>query len=197
MFLCSRKRANVYLAIRELRDKYGFSCAEGIACNLTRQEGVDLFVSKAREFFGKDAKIHGVFSNVGTSPSQENEARLVVAQESEFDEIFHSNLRSQWMLIKQIHHLLADQGAIVTSSCIGGYTPKSLHDIAKLGVISLSRVLAGELGPSIRVDSIAWKHKLPPHESVPKVVAFLLSADACHITGETLVISNSASRPRL
>lgn len=114
--------------------------------------------------------------------------------------------------------LAATGGAIVNVSSMTAFTPQvdgGLYSAAKAGVVALTRQCAVEWGPSgVRVNSVApgmvrsnmsgavyanpvlseKRRLLAPlqrigePEEVGRVVAFLLSADASYVTGNTIMV---------
>ena len=111
--------------------------------------------------------------------------------------------------------IAAKRGSIVSiaaSRGLRGGRQASLYSAAKGAVIVFSQALAQEVGPyGIRVNTIApgnaearWKKSDPEAprnplrratsaEDVGKAVAFLLSADAAHITGTCLDVSGGTA----
>ncbi|OGG43702.1 MAG: hypothetical protein A3F84_27310 [Candidatus Handelsmanbacteria bacterium RIFCSPLOWO2_12_FULL_64_10] len=106
-------------------------------------------------------------------------------------------------------------GAIVNTSSIHALTSFgqcSAYDAAKAGVLGLTRTMALDFGPEVRVNAVlpgaiqtpAWKGATPQvfrwwaertpmrrmgqPEDIAKAVVFLASEDASFITGECLVV---------
>jgi NAD(P)-dependent dehydrogenase (short-subunit alcohol dehydrogenase family) len=110
-------------------------------------------------------------------------------------------------------------GAIVNISSIGGMSAEpdiGWYNVTKAALLHLTRQLAFELAPGIRVNAVApglirtdlaralweqhgdaWARKLPLRrlgtpEDIADAVAFLVSDSASWITGQTLVVDGGA-----
>lgn len=111
-------------------------------------------------------------------------------------------------------------GAVVNISSLSGVRPApfiSMYGASKAALISLTETLAGELGPSIRVNAVAPAvvktkfaealyvgreeeaaagyplKRLGEPEDIGSLVAFLLSDEASWITGQTIVADGGVS----
>ncbi len=136
------------------------------------------------------------------------------AGEREWDELLNSNLKAPFFLAQAAApHLKACQGCIVNIADIHGERPLKDHPIysvAKAGKIMLTKALARELGPEVRVNAVApgailWpergiddvtKHRIisgtalkrqGSPEDIAQTVLFLVR-DADYITGQLLVV---------
>jgi len=132
--------------------------------------------------------------------------------ESTWDASLDTNLRAPFFLSQAAapHLAKSGHGAIINFSDIGGlvgwreFLP---HSISKAGIIMMTRVLAKELGPAVRVNALApgtitmpgdppeWQQDFIEHsplrrsgrpEEITDAILFLLTAE--FITGHTLVI---------
>jgi NAD(P)-dependent dehydrogenase (short-subunit alcohol dehydrogenase family) len=110
-------------------------------------------------------------------------------------------------------------GAIVNLSSIGGLRADAaigVYNVTKAAIVHLTRVLAVELGPKVRVNAIApgliktdfaralWEpageavaaglpmQRLGRPDDVAHAVRFLVGPGASWITGETLVVDGGA-----
>jgi len=138
---------------------------------------------------------------------------------SHWEELMGSNLRAPLFLSQEAAPQLArNKGAIVNIVDIHAERPLKgypVYSIAKAGLVMLTRALARELAPEIRVnavapgailwpehnateatrryiiDSAALKRKGEP-EDVARAVAFLLD-DAPYITGQVLTVDGGRS----
>ncbi len=80
--------------------------------------------------------------------------------EQDFDKLFHTNVRSIWLLTKYAAELLEHSaGSVVNIASINGHAAKfscSLYAATKAAVIMMTRELAAELGPrGIRINSVS------------------------------------------
>jgi pteridine reductase len=135
-------------------------------------------------------------------------------EEPEWEDLLGTNLKAPFFLSQAAApHLSATQGCIINLVDIHAERPLKLHSvysIAKAGLVMLTKSLARELGPKVRVNAIAPGAILwPTHEmdevtkqriisSIPlkchgepkdiaKAVAFLVQ-DAEYITGQVITV---------
>ncbi|HVV92499.1 MAG TPA: SDR family NAD(P)-dependent oxidoreductase [Hyphomicrobiales bacterium] len=129
--------------------------AAGIACDATNEASVrDAFAEVDTRWGGLDALVNLVgFTN--------ERVPIEAMAASEWDEIMGGTLRSAFLVCRSAIPLLrrAGGGAIVnTASTFGvrvphaGYGP---YATAKAGIINLTRALATECAPAIRVNALA------------------------------------------
>lgn len=100
------------------------------------------------------------------------------------------------------HMVQQKRGRIVTlalSSTQGSRQGLAAHDVAKAGVLGLTRVMAVELGPSgVRANGIAWRARASdaacavanhPCEAAASVVSFLASERSSFINGQVIDVN--------
>lgn len=78
--------------------------------------------------------------------------------ENDFDKFIALNLKSIYFLIQKFSRIMNENSVVINFSSVGGivaWKDRSLYHISKAGVIALTRSLAIELAPKIRVVSIA------------------------------------------
>ncbi len=138
-----------------------------------------------------------------------------------WDDLLHSNLRAPYFLSQAAaDFLLKRQGCIVNIADVHAERPMqdySVYCIAKAGVVMLTKALAKELGPVIRVNAVAPGTVMLPEgenelseelkqkiisktalrhygtpEDVAKAVLFLVR-DADYVTGEVLAVDGGRS----
>jgi len=132
----------------------------------------------------------------------------------DFDAIFSIDVRAAFLLSQHAARRMADGGAIVNVTSVHEHVPRvgfALYASAKAALGMLTKSLALELAPSIRVNAVApgvtaterneeadsLADEIPlgrPGEpaEVASVVAFLLSEDARYITGTSVLVDGGA-----
>lgn len=137
----------------------------------------------------------------------------------QWEDLLGSNLRAPFFLSQAaVPHLRAAQGCIINIADIHADRPLKnypIYSIAKAGLVMLTKALAGELGPQIRVNAVApgailWpesgldemarerivartflKRQGDPSD-IAKAVLFLIR-DATYITGQVLTVDGGRS----
>ncbi len=134
--------------------------------------------------------------------------------DQQWDELLGSNLKAPFFLAKALSDtLLKNQGCIINIVDIHaerGLKGYPVYSIAKAGLVAMTKVLAKELGPVVRVNAIApgaiiWPETLESEqqqqeilqrvvlkregqpEDIAKAVRFLIQ-DADYITGQILTV---------
>jgi NAD(P)-dependent dehydrogenase (short-subunit alcohol dehydrogenase family) len=132
----------------------------------------------------------------------------------DFDRVFSVDVRAAFLLSQHAARAMSEGGAIVNVTSVHEHVPRvgfALYASAKAALGMLTRNLALELAPDIRVNAVApgaivternqeaWDlaPQIPlgrPGESaeVASVVSFLLSSDASYITGASLIVDGGA-----
>jgi NAD(P)-dependent dehydrogenase (short-subunit alcohol dehydrogenase family) len=155
-------------------------------------------------------RLDGLVNNAGITLAKP--ALEVTA--SDFDRIFSVDVRAAFLLSQHAARAMGEGGSIVNVTSVHEHVPRvgfALYASAKAALGMLTRSLALELAPDIRVNAVApgaivternqeaWSlaPQIPlgrPGESteVASVVSFLLSADASYITGASLIVDGGA-----
>lgn len=144
-------------------------------------------------------------------------APLLQTDAADLDEILRNNVVGTWLAVRNAMPLLsASGGAVVTVSSDAGLVGEAAigaYSVAKAAVIMMTKMLAIDCAPSVRVNAVApgftepgmrqMPHKagpepgaepLPPlqryatGDNIASVVAFLLGGEACHMTGAVLLV---------
>jgi NAD(P)-dependent dehydrogenase (short-subunit alcohol dehydrogenase family) len=164
----------------------------------------------------KWARVDGLVANAGLANSVGGAAYHEIPVE-QWDRMMQVNVRGTWLTCRAVapHMQRRKNGSIVTVSSDTAMwgSPKLLHYVTSKGAIeAFTRAMARELGPDqVRINCIApgllnneatsgvpqakrdWniKNRAIPREGTPNdiagLVSFLLSDDACFITGQIIV----------
>jgi len=196
-----------------------------IRANVSRGREVQKMVRSVAKRFGR---IDILINNAGISPKRKGGERLQIKdiKEGEWEKVFDVNLKGVFNCSKAVMKIMMKQkaGKIINIASIAGLVGGSLsfsgahYAASKAGVLSLTKILAMELGPyGINVNAIApgriktemtkmslpqvekiFKKKIPlgrfgEPEEIAKAVTFLLSDSAAFIAGETLVVDGGVS----
>ncbi len=147
--VAARRGAEIERVAKEIREAGGRALA--VPTDVTDDEAVDALARAAIEAFGS---LDIWVNNAGGSPVQ---APLVELDREEWDRTLALNLTSVWVATVTAARHMREGGRIVNvSSRAAEITmPGSGHyGAAKAGVNNLTRTLAAELGPRIRVNGI-------------------------------------------
>lgn len=211
--IASRKREGVTDAAERLR-KDGVT-VEPYACHAGKPQELDALVASVIQRFGR---IDVLVNNAATNP---HFGPMMTADEAAFDKTFEVNVKGYLHLTRAVASHLVDRsapGSIINVSSFVGITAAPLQGIygmTKAAVLSMTRTLALELGPSrIRVNAIApglvetkfsqalitnddIRHRIVERtplgryaqpEEIAGAALYLASDAASFVTGHTLVV---------
>jgi len=185
-------------------------------CDVRDREAVDAFVAAVRKKF---ASVHYLVNNAGIA----NDGALWRMSEHAWREVVDTNLTGTFNCIRSVAPTFRTQhwGKVVSISAHQTSRPGfgvANYAASKAAVEGLTRAAAVELGPSnVNVNAVApgfirtermsmlptevvdkaRKHsvlgRLAEPEDVARVVSFLCSDSARHVTGQTLVVDGGIS----
>ena len=211
--IVSRKEENLAQAKAELA-KEGLA-VETIAKHVGREGAAEELVREVVDRFGQ---IDVLVNNAATNP---HFGPMVTADDKVFDKTFETNARAYFSLARETAKHIVGRGApgafVFVSSTQGVLSSPlmGVYGMTKAAVISLTKTLAVELGPSgIRVNCIApgivdtrfaaaliqnddivkrWNERAALRrygkpEEIAGAAVFFASDAASYITGQTLVI---------
>ncbi|WP_420581666.1 glucose 1-dehydrogenase [Reichenbachiella sp.] len=146
----SRKQEAVD-AVAEKITEAGFE-AIGVACNTGDMVEIGNLIDKTLEVYGK---IDIVVNNAATNPVF---GPVIQTDIAAFDKIMDVNVKGPFELVKlSVPHMEAG-GSIINISSVGGISPEAhlgIYSVSKAALISLTKVMAKELGPQgIRANVI-------------------------------------------
>lgn len=209
-------RSSIYeaLALRASLDQIRPGSALCVQADLLDQAALKKMVDDAVQHFGRlDALVNNASSFYATPLAEINERQ--------WDDLLGTNLKAPLFLAKAAaYELKKSGGAIVNIADIHAERPMQghiLYSAAKAGLVALTKGLAQELAPEVRVNAVApgviiwpesddWQdeaqrnriveHTLLKREGEPddiaRTVQFLLE-DAPYITGQVIAVDGGRS----
>jgi 3-oxoacyl-[acyl-carrier protein] reductase len=188
--------------------------ARGVQADVSRAPDVARLVQTTREAFGR---IDIWVNNAGADILTGEAAKL--PEETKWDQVMAVDLKGTWLGSRAAGELMREQGggAIINMSWDHvsqgqPYASAAIYAAAKGGVAAMSRCLAREFAPHVRVNVVApgwirtaWGEQASPAvqekvvagtplgrwgtpEDVAESVVFLASDAAAFITGATLIV---------
>jgi len=208
--------ANVVLTARTLEaaqtaaSKVG-ERAVGFEAHATSGEAAQECIDFTMARFGS---IDVLVNNAGTNPAH---GPLVEQDYARFAKTIDVNLWAPllWVSLAWTAWMKENGGSVINTASLGGLIvgpDNGVYHVAKAGLIHMTRQMAFELGPKVRVNAIApgvvrtrlaealWKEhedkvasatplkRIGEPEDVASAVAFLASDASSWVTGETMII---------
>ena len=187
----------------------------GGECEVFQMNATDdvSFRAFIRDYMSSGIKLDGLVNNAGVYRGE----RLEETTDSLWEEVMATNLTAPFRLIRDLRSTLNDGGSIINISSVYGIRSDPWgypYQASKAGLIHLTRALAKEFAPGIRVNCVApgfirtdmnsdgWsddkfrayvEKKTPLKrwgevDDIAPVVCFLLSRDSRFITGATISV---------
>ncbi len=208
---------NVFLHYKSSKEAAFLLCQElnGIRINSARIMQADLLDSSQLEALANEACLAwGGIDVLVNNASSFYPTAMSEVNDQQWDDLIGSNLKAPFFLAKLlVDTLVKNQGCIVNLVDIHaerGLKGYPVYSIAKADLVAMTKVLAKELGPDIRVNAIApgaiiWPETLESEqqqqeilqrvvlkrqgqpEDIAKAVRFLIQ-DADYITGQILTV---------
>ena len=128
-----------------------------VRADVSQEADVIAMIAEVERFF--DGRLDLLVNNAGTT-SDVPPARFDTMDVADFDRVFAVNVRGTFLVTKHAARLLKAMPAanIVNTASIVGLRPGPQplpYSSSKAAIISMTRTLAGALGPSIRVNAVA------------------------------------------
>ncbi|GMQ96955.1 MAG: pteridine reductase [Gammaproteobacteria bacterium] len=208
-YLGSRSQAG---ALKAALNEQRPGSAQLVQADLVQTDGLTNLVEQAVSCWGRlDALVNNASSFYPTPVGQVNEGQ--------WDELLGTNLKAPFFLAQAAAPYLAQHhGGIVNIADIHGQKPLqgyAVYSVAKAGLIMLTRSLARELAPNVRVNAVApgailWpEHDLDEAsrqsilkriplgttgspDDIADAVRYLI-CDAAYVTGQVLSVDGGRS----
>jgi len=218
---CGRERE---LGNRVAGELSSDGAASFVACDVAREEQVAAMVAHCAERFGPPSVL---VNNAGVNANFD----ATTMTEDEWDRFFGIDLKSSWLCAKHVlpHMTAAGGGAIVNVSSIHGFVTLEgffPYAAAKSGLLGLTRSLALDHGPAVRVNCVCpgftrtrlaqesidraddraeaerkmvagvALRRIGEPEEVARVICFLASDEASYVTGASLLVDGGLTARR-
>jgi NAD(P)-dependent dehydrogenase (short-subunit alcohol dehydrogenase family) len=215
VMLSSRKQEGLDVAAAAIRDATPEARVATYAANAGDPDQAAGCVAACLQELGA---LDVLVNNAATNPSM---GATIDADLGAWDKTFQVNVRGAfvWSQLAWRAWMRDHGGCIINLSSIGGLRGDAaigVYNTTKAAIVHLTRILAVELGPSVRVNAIApglvktdfaralWEHagddvaaglplrRLGEPEDIAHAARFLAGPGASWITGQTLVVDGGA-----
>lgn len=216
--LSSRKASSLERTCEELRRESGSGSISYIEANAGDEDAPARVLAEVLERHGR---LDVLVNNAGTNPHFGSILDISAAQA---DKIVAVNLRGVLLWTQAAWHLywknvLESTGSVINVASIGGLSVDrgiAYYNVSKAGVIHLTRQLAPEMGPRVRVNALSpglvktdmaralWEEhertiaarlplgRLGEPEDIANAALFLGSDLSTWVTGSNLVVDGGA-----
>jgi NAD(P)-dependent dehydrogenase (short-subunit alcohol dehydrogenase family) len=218
--LTARKQEGLDEAVTEIKANASRAVeTHTIAAHAGDPDAATAAVSETIERFGR---LDVLVNNAATNPHM---GRLIDVDLPRWDKTFEVNLRGPLIWIQQAWRqwMQANGGSVLNIASIGGMSPGGAigtYDTTKAALIFLTRHLATELGPKVRVNAICpglvktdfaralWQgagedasfpwpmRRIGQPDDIASTALFLVSDHASWVTGTVAVVDGGAVTSR-
>lgn len=157
--IVARQQAKIDAAVAEIRAKG--RKAMGYSADVSQQAQVNAAAEAIIKEFGRvDILVNNAGSSWGTTFRR---GLLLELEESDFDGIFATNVKSGWFFCKAVVPTMMQQekgGVVINVSSVGGWLLRNpsrtmgLYSATKAAILSLTRSEAAEWAPKVRVNAL-------------------------------------------
>jgi 3-oxoacyl-[acyl-carrier protein] reductase len=153
--------------------------------------------AEVQRLFAEIEELYGRLDLLVNCAHLESNTALEELTEEAWDETLNGNLKSVFLCTQAATRLMRQRpkAAIVnlaadTSLSSMGHSAADVT--AQAGIIGLTKALAEQLAPRIRVNCVAVRatDSAPAPDDVARACVYLLSSDAARITGQTLIVGS-------
>ena len=164
--IAARRQEKIDSVIRELNDKG--KNALGISTDVTDEESVKSMVESAIERFDHIDILANIVG--GSQGPTFKRGLLLELEKQDFIEAFNINVASMFVCCKHVvpHMIARKQGSVINMASIGAREYRlpepvmSVYNMTKAAVMHLTRSMAKEWEPHVRVNCINAGHVLTP-----------------------------------
>ncbi len=154
-FICGRKAESLDAAAARLNGLGHAGKAIAVVAHVGKGADLAALVERAKELSGRlDILVNNAATNIAQGPCLE-------FNETQFDKMVETNVKSAWRLTQAVGSVMVAQGAgsIINIASVAGLRPQSqslLYSMTKAALIMMTQSYALELGPfGVRVNAIA------------------------------------------
>ena len=213
VMISSRKQDALDAAARQIMAATPGARIETFAANAGEVDQADACVAATIDRLGA---VDILVNNAATNP---HFGPLIDIDLGAWDKIFQVNLRGAfaWTQLAWRRWMRDNGGVVVNMSSVGGFRHGGglgAYNVTKAGLVHLTKILAAELAPGVRVNAVApgiiqtdfsrvlWENvdeskavplgRFGTPEDVAEATLFLASDASSWITGETLLIDGGS-----
>jgi NAD(P)-dependent dehydrogenase (short-subunit alcohol dehydrogenase family) len=215
VMLSSRKQEGLDAAAAAIAEAIPGARVSTFAANAGEPDQAEACVHATLHRFGA---LDVLVNNAATNPAM---GATIDAELGAWDKTFRVNVRGTfvWTQLAWRAWMRDHGGAVINLASIGGLRGEhgiGVYNTTKAAIVHLTRILAGELGPTVRVNCIApglvqtdfaralWEpdgdavaaqlplRRLGQPEDIASAARFLAGDGASWITGHTLVVDGGA-----
>ena len=155
VFVCGRKAGTIEAAAARLNALGHAGKAFGVAAHVGKAADLAELVARAQALSGRiEILVNNAATNIAQGPCLE-------FNETQFDKMVETNIKSAWRLTQAVATAMVAQGAgaIINIASVAGLRPQPsslLYSMTKAALIMMTQSYALELGPKgVRVNAIA------------------------------------------
>ena len=156
VIICSRKKDNVALAVKEIQKAGPSTVVDGLVCNVGQKSDRDQMIAHIEKKYGR---IDVLVPNAAVSTHMGNQMDI---SERAYDKLWDLNVKSSFFLISECLNLMRAAGPgrnVLVVSSIAGTTPNwmlGVYGMTKAALDNMVKWLSQELmSDDIRVNGIA------------------------------------------
>ncbi|KAL8470139.1 hypothetical protein ACS0TY_032853 [Phlomoides rotata] len=208
--ISSRRQKNVDEAVEKLKAR-GIE-ALGLVCHVSNAQQRKDLISNTIQKYGK---IDVVVCNAAANPAVDG---ILETKELVLDKLWEINVKSSILLLQEAAPHLKKGSSVIFVNSISAFQPPpglAMYGVTKTALLGLTKALAAEMAPDIRVNGVApgfvpthfasfitsnddmrksmeektLLNRLGTAQDMAAAAAYLASDDASYVTGETLVVA--------